>query len=78
MHTTFDDGDTSRDQTRLSEEALQAQHLKQRYRCEARLGLSAAEIEKMVAEFLASHGSVTKCPTAYAMPSRQYRLRRHS
>ena len=78
MHTTFDDASTSRDPTRMSEESLQAQHVKQRYRCESRLGLSSAEIEKLVADFLASHGTATMCPTAYAMASRQYRLPRHS
>jgi hypothetical protein len=78
MNTTFDDANTSRDPSRLSDESLQAQHVRQRCRCEARLGLSSAEIEKMVADFVASHGSVTRCPTAYAMPSRQYRLTRHA
>jgi hypothetical protein len=78
MRTTSDDISSSFDPTRLSDEALQAQHVMLRDRCEARLRLSSAEIEKMVKDFLTSHGSATMCPTAYAMPSQQYRLRPRS
>lgn len=60
----------------LSEEALHSQHLAQRDRCGARLRLTDAAIETMVRGFLAAHGSATKCPPAYAIPSYQYHLDR--
>jgi hypothetical protein len=78
MRTSIEDITASLDPTRLADQALQVQHFMQRDRCVARLGLRPGEIEKMVSDFMASHGSATKCPTAYAMPSRQYRLRPHA
>ena len=49
-------------------------HVIQRDHCGARLGLTAATIEQMVNTFVATHGGVTICPTAYAATSRQYNL----
>lgn len=59
-----------------SEAALHSQHVAQRNRCGARLKLTDAAIEEMVRGFLATHGSATKCPAAYAIPSGQYHLDR--
>ncbi len=78
MRTTDEDLTACFDQSRISAEALHLRHFAHRQRCEARLKLSPADIEKMVAGFLSSHGHVTACPTAYALPSRQYRLRKAS
>jgi hypothetical protein len=78
MRTTTEDLTACFDPDRVSAEALHLQHFVQRQRCEARLKLSPADIEKMIAGFVDSHGSVTTCPTAYALPSRQYRLRKAS
>jgi hypothetical protein len=76
MRTTEEDLFASFDPGQVSAEALHLRHFAHRQRCEARLKLSPADIEKMVAGFLSSHGSVTACPTAYALPSRQYRLQK--
>jgi hypothetical protein len=62
----------------LSQAALEAQHVALRSRCEARLGLTNKAIEQMVGDYLASHGSATICPVAYATASRQYHLGRHA
>ena len=76
MRTTAEDLTACFDPSRDTAEALHLRHFVHRQRCEARLKLSPADIENMVAGFLASHGSATACPTAYALPSRQYRLRK--
>jgi hypothetical protein len=60
--------------TQLSAAALEAEHRMLRDRCEARLGLTDAAIEKMVRDYLACRGSATLCPAAYATTSRQYHL----
>jgi hypothetical protein len=57
------------------EHELYMQNLAQRQRGQMRLRLSAAEIDNMVAEFVASRGSVTVCPPAYVCTSRQYHPR---
>ncbi len=57
------------------EHELYLQHLAQRQRGQMRLKLTAADIDKMVAQFVASHGSVTVCPPAYACTSRPSNLR---
>jgi hypothetical protein len=76
MRKTPTDFAASRAHPPLSEAALLSQHLTQRDRCGARLKLTDAAIETMVRGFLAAHGSATKCPAAYALPSRQYHLER--
>ena len=77
MRKKLDDFAVSRKPTHLSPAALEAQHMVLRNRCEARLGLTNAAIEKLVSDYLASHGSATLCPVAYATTSRQYHLGRH-
>jgi len=57
-----------------TEEDLLLLHIVQKDRCLARLGLNADTVAKMVDDFVASHGSVTLCPAAYALASPQYRL----
>ncbi|HEX4173865.1 MAG TPA: hypothetical protein VHY82_15460 [Acetobacteraceae bacterium] len=57
------------------EHELYAQNLAQRQRGQMRLKLSAAEIDEMVTQFVASRGSVTVCPPAYVCTSRQYHPR---
>jgi hypothetical protein len=76
MHKMPNDFAATGAQPPLSEAALHSQHVAQRNRCEARLGLTNAAIEEMVRGFLAAHGSATKCPAAYALPSGQYHLDR--
>jgi hypothetical protein len=75
MHKVFRRVAPSTDADVLPEHELYMQHLAQRQRGQTRLKLSAADIDKMVAQFVASHGSVTVCPPAYACTSRQYHLR---
>jgi hypothetical protein len=76
MRKTPTDFAETRAQPPLSEAALLAQHLAQRGRCGARLKLTDAAIDTMVRRFLATHGTATQCPAAYALPSRQYHLDR--
>jgi hypothetical protein len=74
MRNTPNDFAATGAQPLLSEAALYGQHIAQRERCGARLKLTNAAIDTMVRRFLADHGSATKCPAAYAIPSRQYHL----
>ncbi len=78
MPKKLDEFTVSLKPTHLSRSALETQHMALRNRCEARLGLTNAAIEKMVNAYLASHGSATICPAAYATVSRQYHLGRHA
>lgn len=68
-------GDSSVEANPPPDHELYMDHLSQRQRGQMRLKLSAADVDKMVAQFVASHGSVTVCPPAYACKSRQYNLR---
>jgi hypothetical protein len=52
---------------------LYREHVDNRRRCRAKLSVSEAALDSMVTTFLTSHDSVTTCPTAYAVTSRQYR-----
>ncbi|MBV9757151.1 MAG: hypothetical protein JO047_08865 [Alphaproteobacteria bacterium] len=40
-------------------------------RCQALPPLQPGEAERLVAEYAARHGGVTKCPTAYLTPIQQ-------
>ena len=44
-----------------------------RHRRPVRLQISADELDRMVREFSATRGGIVRCPTAYAVPSEQYR-----
>lgn len=57
------------------EHELYMQNLTQRRRGQMRLRLTPAEVDSMVAEFVASRGNVKICPPAYLCTSRQYHPR---
>lgn len=59
---------------RASGAKLYQKHLGYRIRGRVRLGMSDAEVTRMVEAFAASHGGITMAPPAYATISRQYRL----
>ena len=48
--------------------------IEHRRRRSVRLQISADELERMVATFVASHGGITVCPPIYAAPSPHYRV----
>lgn len=74
MRTRFRKTIPQRVATASDEEQLYQEHVDDQQRCLARLTISESTVDLMVSEFLASHGSVTVCPTAYAILSPQYRV----
>ena len=62
------------DQTGCTAEELQQQHLEHRLSSRGRLQMSADDVARMVAEFAASRGGITRCPPAYAARSPQYNV----
>jgi hypothetical protein len=40
-------------------------------RCRALPPLRPGEVERLIAEYAARHGSITRCPTAYLIPIQQ-------
>jgi hypothetical protein len=56
------------------EELLQ-QHIKYRRRSGRLLRISAEDVARMVTDFAASHGGITRYPPTYAAPSCQYRIK---
>jgi hypothetical protein len=55
-----------------AEQALHQQHAEDRRQSNMRLHISAEDMERMVTQFVASHGGVTMCPPTYAAPSPHY------
>ena len=62
------------DQTGCTAEELQQQHLEHRLSSRGRLQMSADDVSRMVAEFAASRGGITRCPPAYVAKSLQYNV----
>jgi hypothetical protein len=62
------------DQTEFTEEQLQQQQLEHRLRSRARLRMSDDDVARMITEFAASRGEITRCPPAYAARSLQYNV----
>ena len=62
------------DQTECTAEELQQQQLEDRLNTRARLQMSADDVARMVAEFAASRGGITRCPPAYVAKSPQYNV----
>ena len=62
------------DQKEFTAEELQQQHLEHRLSTRARLQMNADDVARMVAEFAASRGGVTRCPPAYVAKSLQYNV----
>jgi hypothetical protein len=60
--------------TPAAEEALHQQHAEDRRRSSMRLHISAEDMERMMTQFVASHGGVTMCPPTYAVPSPHYHV----
>jgi hypothetical protein len=56
------------------EELLQ-QHIEYRRRSGRLLRISAEDVARMVTDFAASHGGITRYPPTYAAPSCQYRIK---
>jgi len=61
-------------QTECTAEELQQQHLEHRLSSRGRLQMSADDVARMVAEFAASRGGITRCPPAYVAKSPQYNV----
>ena len=61
-------------QTECTAEELQQQHLEHRLSSRGRLQMSADDVSRMVAEFAASRGGITRCPPAYVAKSPQYNV----
>jgi hypothetical protein len=55
-------------------EELLLQHFEYRRRSGRRLRISAKDVARMVTDFAASHGGITRYPPTYAAPSCQYRI----
>jgi hypothetical protein len=62
------------DKTECTAEELQQQHLEHRLSSRGRLQMSADDVSRMVAEFAASRGGITRCPPAYVAKSPQYNV----
>jgi hypothetical protein len=74
MRTRFRKTVTRRDVASSEEEQLHQGNVDDRQRCRARMAIPESEMNRMIADFLAAHGSATVCPPAYAVLSRQYRV----
>ena len=72
MHVKLNDPSVPGEAPDVSEKALLREHEQHRHRCNARLGLSRAAVDRMVQEFIAAGGGVTLGRPAYAAHSRQY------
>ena len=59
---------------RASGEELLQQHIEYRRRSGRLLRISADDVARMVTDFAASHGGITRYPPTYAAPSCQYRI----
>jgi hypothetical protein len=60
--------------TPAAEEALHQQHAEYRRRSSMRLHISTEDMERMMTQFVASHGDITLCPPTYAAPSPHYHV----
>lgn len=56
-------------------EALLRQHIEYRRRSGRLLRISAEDVARMVTDFAASHGGITRYPPTYAAPSCQYHIK---